>query len=134
MICGEVGERDLSDENSWSRKRIGIFPMRSWLERWSLREVGPLKLFGIGLPLAFLFIQLLGPVKTNPPFEPSRTLVAQLKVTPQVKGILERACQNCHSYETEWPWYSNVAPVSWFVIDHVDHKTVGAGKGLVFFQ
>ncbi len=95
--------------------------MKSWLKRLSLRKIGPVKLFGIGLPLAFLFIQLLGPVKTNPPFETSRTLAAQLRVTTQVKGILERACQNCHSHETEWPWYSNVAPVSWFVIDHVDH-------------
>jgi Haem-binding domain len=35
--------------------------------------------------------------------------------------VLERACRDCHSNRTEWPWYSNVAPVSWFVIDHVNH-------------
>ena len=35
--------------------------------------------------------------------------------------ILDRACRDCHSNETRWPWYSNVAPVSWFVIDHVNH-------------
>ena len=30
------------------------------------------------------------------------------------------ACGDCHSNDTRWPWYSNVAPVSWFVIDHVN--------------
>ena len=78
------------------------------------------KLFGVVL-FGFLFIQFLGPGKTNPPVEDSQTLMVQLEVTPKVKNILERACQNCHSYETQWPWYSNVAPISWFVIDHVNH-------------
>ena len=31
-----------------------------------------------------------------------------------------RACKDCHSNETRWPWYANVAPVSWFVINHVN--------------
>src|SRR5690606_36805646 len=30
------------------------------------------------------------------------------------------ACFECHSHETRWPWYSNIAPVSFFVQDHVD--------------
>ena len=30
------------------------------------------------------------------------------------------ACYGCHSNEVEWPWYSNVAPISWAVTDHVD--------------
>jgi hypothetical protein len=41
-------------------------------------------------------------------------------MTPQVKDILDRSCRDCHSNKTEWPWYTNVAPVSWFVIDHVN--------------
>ena len=35
--------------------------------------------------------------------------------------VLERACYDCHSHETDWPWYSYVAPVSWWVVEHVDH-------------
>jgi hypothetical protein len=30
------------------------------------------------------------------------------------------ACGDCHSYETEWPWYSNVAPISWLVQHDVE--------------
>jgi len=32
-----------------------------------------------------------------------------------VLGVIERSCQNCHSEKTEWPWYSQVAPMSWMV-------------------
>jgi hypothetical protein len=35
--------------------------------------------------------------------------------SPQTKELAQRACYDCHSNETVWPWYSNVAPVSWLV-------------------
>lgn len=41
------------------------------------------------------------------------------EVTPRVASILGRACSNCHSEKTTWPWYSRVAPVSWLVEDDV---------------
>ena len=37
------------------------------------------------------------------------------------KMILTKACYDCHSNETNWPWYSYVAPVSWMVVDDVEH-------------
>ena len=33
--------------------------------------------------------------------------------TPQTRDLAKRACYDCHSNETVWPWYSNIAPVSW---------------------
>lgn len=39
---------------------------------------------------------------------------------PQTLALAERACFDCHSNETAWPWYSNVAPVSWLVQRDVD--------------
>jgi hypothetical protein len=33
--------------------------------------------------------------------------------------VLVRACGNCHSNHTDWPWYSHVAPVSWWIAGHV---------------
>ena len=36
-------------------------------------------------------------------------------ITPSVTNIFDRACINCHSENTSWPWYSEVAPVSWVV-------------------
>ena len=37
----------------------------------------------------------------------------------EVQTLLEAACYDCHSNETKYPWYSQVAPVSWFVADHI---------------
>ena len=36
-----------------------------------------------------------------------------------VDALLRRACYNCHSHETVWPWYSHVAPVSWLLAHDV---------------
>jgi hypothetical protein len=66
-------------------------------------------------------IQFVRPARTNPLTVPERTLAARLMVTPEAAAVLDRACRDCHSNETRWPWYSNVAPVSWFVIEHVNH-------------
>ena len=35
--------------------------------------------------------------------------------SPQTKALFDRACADCHSNDTVWPWYSNIAPVSWLV-------------------
>jgi hypothetical protein len=39
--------------------------------------------------------------------------------SPATRELAVRACYDCHSNETVWPWYSNVAPVSWLVQQHV---------------
>ena len=38
---------------------------------------------------------------------------------PETTRVLVRACANCHSNHTDWPWYSHVAPVSWWIARHV---------------
>ena len=64
--------------------------------------------------VAFLvLIQFIPVDRTNPPVE------ADVFAPDAVKEILRKACFDCHSHETEWPWYSRVAPVSWWMADHV---------------
>ena len=65
--------------------------------------------------------QFVRPARTNPPTDPSATLSTRVNVPAPVAAILDRSCRDCHSNGTRWPWYSQVAPVSWFVIDHVNH-------------
>lgn len=69
----------------------------------------------------FVISQFFGPAKTTPATESSQSIESRLQVTKPVAAILDRSCNDCHSHKTRWPWYSNVAPVSWFVIDHVNH-------------
>lgn len=40
--------------------------------------------------------------------------------SPQTRELTVRACFDCHSNETVWPWYSNIAPVSWLMQRDVD--------------
>jgi hypothetical protein len=76
----------------------------------------------IVLVLAGLFVvmQVIRPARTNPPVDESRTIAAHTQLTPEAAAILNRSCNDCHSNQTRWPWYTNVAPVSWFVINHVN--------------
>lgn len=74
----------------------------------------------IVLACAFLIAQFWRPARTNPAIDPSQTSEAHLQVTPHVAAIIDRSCNDCHSNKTRWPWYTNVTPVSWFVVDHVD--------------
>src|SRR5436190_23323962 len=70
-----------------------------------------------GLLLAFLLIQLIpfGRSHTNPldRREPAWD-------SPKTRELARRACFDCHSNQTVWPWYSYVAPVSWLVQNDVD--------------
>jgi hypothetical protein len=70
------------------------------------------------LILAVLLVvaQLIRPARTNPPIDPSHELQA-----PQpAASILQRSCIDCHSNRTVWPWYAQVAPVSWLLADDVN--------------
>ena len=72
------------------------------------------------LALVFLGAQAYRPDRTNPAVDERKTLRANTQLTPEVAAIFERSCNDCHSNETTWPWYSNVSPVSWFLKGHVE--------------
>ncbi|MEE8349369.1 MAG: heme-binding domain-containing protein [Acidobacteriota bacterium] len=74
----------------------------------------------LGIPLLLILIQFVGPTRSNPPEVAGRAIESRLSLPPEVNRTLVRACVNCHSHRTVWPWYSRVAPASWFVIDHVN--------------
>ena len=74
----------------------------------------------IVLVVLFLGIQLMRPARSNPPVDESQTIEARTQMTPQVKAIFERSCNDCHSNKTVWPWYTNVAPISWWIVGHIN--------------
>jgi cytochrome c551/c552 len=65
-------------------------------------------------------IQFVRLPRTNPPVDPAREITAHVKVDPAALATLERSCNDCHSNRTVWPAYSNIAPVSWFVVYDVN--------------
>jgi hypothetical protein len=66
---------------------------------------------------ALVAIQLVpyGRNHTNPPVtgEPAWN-------SPETRALAKRACFDCHSNESVWPWYSNIAPASWLIQRDVD--------------
>jgi hypothetical protein len=78
------------------------------------------KTIALALAAVFLLAQFVQPKRTNPPVVPSRSIEAHVQVPQEVLPILKRACGDCHSSETRWPWYSHIAPLSWIVADDVN--------------
>jgi hypothetical protein len=72
-----------------------------------------------GLPALFVILQLFRIEKTNPPVVASHDFRAVMQPPADVARILETSCYDCHSHETRYPWYSNVAPFSWMLANHV---------------
>jgi hypothetical protein len=79
-----------------------------------------LKWTAISLAVIFAGLQFIRPARTNPPVDETRTIQAHTQIPPEINAILDRSCNDCHSNETRWPWYSNVAPISWYVVEHVN--------------
>lgn len=78
------------------------------------RVIGYLILGGV---VIFLLIQLI-------PYGRNHTNPAVVKEpnwgSPEARQIAQRACFDCHSNETVYPWYSNIAPISWLLQNHID--------------
>lgn len=81
--------------------------------RWkSLVAIASVVMLGLALLAQFV---PYGRDHNNPPLvtEPTWT-------SSTTRTLAERACFDCHSNQTRWPWYSHVAPMSWLVQNHVD--------------
>lgn len=72
---------------------------------------------GLALGGVLVVAQLVpyGRSHSNPPIAAEPTWDS-----PTTRALAQRACFDCHSNETRWPWYSNVAPSSWLMQSHVD--------------
>ena len=67
-----------------------------------------------GIGIAFLVFQLVPIDRENPPVE------LEVTAPEEVREVLERACYDCHSNESHWPWYGYIAPASWLVAYDID--------------
>jgi Haem-binding domain len=79
-----------------------------------------LKIAVIVIAVIFVGMQAIRPTLSNPPVDESLTINSRTQMTPEVASILDRSCRDCHSNKTVWPWYTKLAPVSWWLADHVN--------------
>jgi Haem-binding domain len=66
-------------------------------------------LSGLAVIAVLVAIQFVPVTTANPPVE------SDIPTSLDVKVVLRRACYDCHSHETVWPWYSQIAPISWII-------------------
>jgi hypothetical protein len=71
------------------------------------------------LLVAFIIIQFFPIDKTNPAPTPGMDFLRIKNTSPEIAKIINNSCYDCHSNETKYPWYSNFAPASWFLQNHI---------------
>lgn len=69
--------------------------------------------------LALIVIQIFSIDKTNPPIDPKLDFYANQNMPADVKKMLVDACNDCHSHDREYPWYTNIEPISWWIRGHI---------------
>ncbi len=77
-----------------------------------------LRIAGLVILAALVVIQFIRPER-NLSNDQTYALEKTYPVPADVKLILKTACNDCHSNNTEYPWYANLQPVAWFLDDHV---------------
>lgn len=71
------------------------------------------------LLIVLVVIQFFRPEKNIHPGDQPNAITKKFPVTSDVKTILDKACMDCHSNNTRYPWYYNIQPVAWWLADHV---------------
>jgi hypothetical protein len=69
--------------------------------------------------IVFAAAQFVRPERANPATDARRTIQAHVGTASGLVAVLDRACSACHSNATVWPWYTQVAPVSWLMAQAV---------------
>ena len=77
------------------------------------------KTIGWLLLIALVVIQFFRPKKNINPGDQPNAISKKFAVSADVQTILDKACMDCHSNNTRYPWYNNIQPVAWWLDDHV---------------
>ncbi|NMH86258.1 heme-binding domain-containing protein [Flavivirga algicola] len=74
----------------------------------------------IVLLIALILIQFFRPEKNDAAYREVVDFETETKVSKEVAAILKAQCYDCHSNKSEYPWYAEVAPVSFWINHHIE--------------
>lgn len=83
-----------------------------------------IRIFLILALISLVVLQFIRPDKNNGGYESVTGFETETKPSQEVAGILKSNCYDCHSDQTQYPWYAEIAPISYYLDDHIRH-----GKG-----
>jgi hypothetical protein len=72
------------------------------------------------LLIAFVALQFFQPDKNNQRFDMANDIRMVVHVPDSVHALLKTACYDCHSNQTNYPWYANIQPIGWWIKDHIE--------------
>jgi hypothetical protein len=78
-----------------------------------------MKKFLITLVFLLGIIQLVRPDKNIGRVDPSKSIETDFPMPAGVKASMEKACFDCHSNNTKYPWYAEIQPVGWYLTNHI---------------
>lgn len=70
--------------------------------------------------ILLVLIQLIRIDKTNKALTPENDFINLTKPDTEIAFILKTSCYDCHSNEVTYPWYTNIAPISWWIKHHIN--------------
>ena len=70
--------------------------------------------------ILLIVIQFFTIDKTTKPIDVSTDILALTSANPEISGILKTSCYDCHSNQPVYPWYTNIAPLSWWIKHHIN--------------
>ena len=79
--------------------------------------------------IVFAAAQLIRPERANPATDAAHTIQAHAGTTSELAAVLDRSCRDCHSNNTVWPRYTQIAPLSWLMA-----RGVAEGRKAVNFS
>ena len=73
----------------------------------------------LSIGFVFLAIQFIQPVHNNSSLVLKTDILKVVSISDSVQNILKNACNDCHSNNTIYPWYSNIQPMGWIMANHI---------------
>ncbi len=66
-------------------------------------------------------LQFISIDKTNPPINAEQDMITILTPPVELATTIRKSCYDCHSHHTVYPWYTSIAPFSFWIKDHIEH-------------
>ena len=79
-----------------------------------------LKKVGLIVAIVFITFQLFTIEKVYDNVNEKEDFLALTKAPVEVEELIKNSCYDCHSNQTKYPWYANIAPVSWYIESHIN--------------
>jgi len=72
------------------------------------------------LLVVFVIMQFFRIDKNNPPTDVAQDFITLEKPPQAIATMVKNTCYDCHSNQTKYPWYTDIAPFSWWIKGHID--------------